>query len=630
MLRSGQFDNLGWDTLAKAHTANWELLRSRFGISFAQIPPLASLDELADISIQVCKEYLFTESFVDGLERRMPFASPAYLKSQSPLMPLSYMESKLSPTSPDYLKEQSDLFALKCSAERSDFVYRNYMGEQVHPTIRAYWDERLTSALKDHLIVTFAHRFFCDNLLPREQEECIDAVYKCRMESDKKYKFSALNKGGQKVRDLDAERESKKNYFKSRQRSCDEFISKIKTFLRSYEKLLEKGYRDLSEYDSDKKIQDLINTDIALIDQEVSAEATERYAAPNWPYSLAMACNWTTSPLAVKNDMMVFIRDAESESVSKNSLAFELAQFLGNPDWGPLLFQEAEDKSKRPAHVPFFLTKHRKTEIEAMIEEWQLQAYPVVELRIDKNSCPFVSVPYVKDATYKCRLPRQSYTVKGNSHSFEMPSEIQQMLNCYLVERTFHGYASMIALNCLQEEQRVSSSKFLASEYSHLPIVTRLRAPLVHPFLMQLLHHAIGNVTLSGSAISWMENCINEWNRTALPVLEEFFIHTVWASYGSASIDKVLNEIIAALTKNEGSLRRCDRLNFYRLLPIKDLPKRAPLELRKDTVSNQILARTYLSGLGIKLEYPFNPYKAMKVDLGRATAFDGADTDTAS
>ena len=43
MLRSGQFDNLGWDTLAKAHTANWELLRSRFGISFAQIPPLASL-----------------------------------------------------------------------------------------------------------------------------------------------------------------------------------------------------------------------------------------------------------------------------------------------------------------------------------------------------------------------------------------------------------------------------------------------------------------------------------------------------------------------------------------------------------------------------------------------------------
>ena len=116
MLRSGQFDNLEWGTLAKAHTANWEHLRNKFGISFAQIPPLTALDELADISIQACKEYLFTESFVDSLEKQMSFTSPIYPKSQSlPITP-SYVGSKLPPTSSDYLKEQSAL------------VYRNYMG----------------------------------------------------------------------------------------------------------------------------------------------------------------------------------------------------------------------------------------------------------------------------------------------------------------------------------------------------------------------------------------------------------------------------------------------------------------------------------------------------------------------
>ena len=148
-----------------------------------------------------------------------------------------------------------------------------------------------------------------------------------------------------------------------------------------------------------------------------------------------------------------------------------------------------------------------------------------------------------------------------------------------------------------------------------------------------LLDDVIGQTTATQTAIPWIEEVIAVWNCMSLPVLEEMFIHAVWTNYKTESVDRVLNEVITALTKDEqsgaegeagSSCRRCDRLNFYRLVPIENFPEKAPLELRHDTIANQVIARTYMSGFGLSI----NPDKRRNAHLNYAMAFDDlTDTD---
>ncbi|MDE7261100.1 MAG: hypothetical protein K2N78_03425, partial [Oscillospiraceae bacterium] len=371
MLRSGQFDNLKWNTLAKDHAANWDRLRDEFGLPLGQIPPSASLDELATMSVQAFRKHLFTNT----LTKQVTEEGGSYAED---------MEGWLTPS------------------------------------------------LLDHLIVTFAYRFLVDNLPLMKQPECIRAVYDCRAESDQRYKFGVLDKQGQPVRDTDAERELRDNYSRSRRRSCGDYGNGIERFLDLYKDLLRAGYEDALEYDAVMSKEDQrqeakalkekrkqlapfyvvgppqidrttqANADFALIDRENEARVAERYAVPNWVYSLAMAGNWDDSPLKVKRGEYVFLRDFD-----KTSLAFGLAKFLGSQEWGPLLFQ-TEEQSWRVANLPFAPTDHWVKQTKAAVESWQSQIPPAAELRVDKNGYSFVAIPYVKEGTYKCDLPPKS------------------------------------------------------------------------------------------------------------------------------------------------------------------------------------------------------------------------------
>lgn len=433
MLRTGQFDNLKWKTLAEDHAANWDRLRDEFGLPLGQIPPSASLDELATMSIQALRTHLFT----------------------------------------------------------------NILTTQGTETGASYADDMegwLTPAIRDHLTVTFAYRFLVDNLTMLKQPECIRAVYDCRAESDQRYKFGVLDKQGRPVRDTDAERELRDNYSRPRRRSCNNYGGKIKQFIEFYKDLLRAGYADSLEYDAAMSAEDLrkeaealkegrkqmapfyvvgspridrtaqANADLALIDQENAARVAERYAVPNWVYSLAMACNWDDSPLKVKRGKHVFLRDFD-----KTSLAFGLAKFLGSQEWGPLLFQ-TEEQSWRPTYLPFAPTDQWVEQTKAAVESWQSQVPPAAELRVDKNGCAFMAVPYVKDGTYKCDLPPKSYAVEGSTSTFELTAEIQRVLNCYLVERSFHGYASVTALECIRARQSLDEFEIHRDQYLQLPL----------------------------------------------------------------------------------------------------------------------------------------------------------------
>lgn len=604
MLRSGQFDNLQWDKLAEAHGANWELLQAEYGLSSQEIESTDSLSELAVKSIQDCRTYLFT----DGTKCKTGWQTGRL----AGILPMKDLE------------------------------------------------ECLTSALCNHLLVTFAHRFFCDNLVSMSLPECLDAIYKCRSES--RHVEYKTNRKFELVEDKDKVRAQKSNFIKPKKRSCEEYDMKVSRVVSYYEQLLQDLRCSLSkDHISKIKRQKWIVTnrrlriarhkwkpagsrkrraferrklrlsnhaflivpqttdcspevkaDLLLIEKEAASRAAEQYAAPNWIYSIAMACTWTNSPLAVKSDRLVFERDY----CDKANLLHNLTRFLSRNEWGPLLFGKAVPGSKRFVHPPFTPGEGSK-EIRDEIEGWQLQVSPsLLELRLEpgNRSWAFVGVPYIQDQTYLHTLPPQSYKVRGNANPYEIPCEVQQMFNSYLVERTFHGFASALSMECIKRRQ-VSGSFYLhRDQYQMLPTVVRLRAPLLHSAWIQLADYLVGEAAPSATAIPWIEDHVDQWNRFALPILEEHFIYMIWSRYRADNIDTVLSEITKALTKDEGAGRRCDRLNLYRLVPT-DKRARSP---KMDDILNEVMKNSYLAGLGYKLGQTDGRW----IDPGRATAFE--------
>lgn len=517
MLRSGQFDNLQWDKLAEAHRANWRLLQTRYNLPPQQIEPTASLSDLAVQSVQACRKYLFTDGECEkGWQRG----------ESSAILPMEDLEDCLAP------------------------------------------------ALYDHLIVTFAHRFFCDNLTPKTLPECLDAIYNCLNES----KRIAYKDDKKLKEDKDGTRTLKSNFTRPKKRSCEAYDEKINTVFSFYEQQLQPLCRSVSETQIEElkrrkwlvtnrrqmmvshkrrktsnrkqrrfakrriRLNDhaflivpqrvdfspKVRSDLALIQKERLARAAEQYAAPNWLYTVAMACNWTNNPLAVKNDDLVFERDYRD----RTNLLQCLTKFLGNSKWGPMLFGVATAESKRIAH-PSFVPVVQTEEMVEKLKQWQQQASSFMELRLDSSNHFFAGVPYVNDQTYRYALPPQSYTVIGTLTTYKIPSEVQQVLNSYLVERTFHGYAIIVAIEYIKARQSFGLSELHHYQYQQLTTVVRLRAPLVHSAWIELTGYVVETTTLKKrlTAIPWIEDRIDYWNRLALPVLEEYFIRSVWLRY---------------------------------------------------------------------------------------------------
>lgn len=613
MLRNGQFDNLQWDKVPEAHSANWTLLQTKYGLSPQQTASAIPLSKLAAESIKACREYLFTDT--------------------------------------------------NCKEGWQT-------GRLVGIISKDELEECMSPALCDHLIVTFAYRFFCDNLIPRTLSECLDAIYNCLDDSLRiGYKYTRKKKDTETdqvkvepVEDKDKSRSLKSNFIKPKKRSCEAYYNNINAVFSFYKQQLQYLHDNLSEdycaglkrrkwLVTNRRLRiarrtrknnisrkrralehrklrlsdhaflviprtiDLtpeVKSDIALVERELEARTAEQYAAPNWLYTIAMACSWTTSPLAAKKERLVFERDY----CGKANLLYNLTRFLGSSEWELLLFGKAVQKSKRFAH-PSFIPVAESKEICEEIKNWQLQASPsLLELRLGPGDRKwvFVGVPYIQERIYQNSLPPQSYTVKGSTTPYEIPCEIQQMLNSYLVERTFHGFASALAMECIKRRQVSGSFHLHRDQYQMLPAVVRLRAPLLHSAWIQFADYLVGETAPSATAIPWIEDQVDCWNRFALPILEEHFIQNVWSHYRADNIDTVLSEITKALEGDGGTGKRCDRLNLYQLVPVAEHTQ-SP---KADDVVNEVMKNAYLAGLGCKLGQTDGRW----IDPGRATAFE--------
>lgn len=143
MYRDGNFQNLRWNMLEASHKAHWEKLSSVYGLeepekllkSEAQKKDMPVLDQLAELCICSCQNYLFS----------------------------------LTP-----VKDVSNVFNDVLTAP-DDLPMR----------IRRDMPHHFELALRDHLIVTFAYRFCCDNLEPRSFDDYVNTLFDYIAEFDK-------------------------------------------------------------------------------------------------------------------------------------------------------------------------------------------------------------------------------------------------------------------------------------------------------------------------------------------------------------------------------------------------------------------------------------------------------------
>ena len=143
MYRDGNFQSLRWNMLEASHKAHWEKLSSVYGLeepekllkSEAQKKDMPVLDQLAELCICSCQNYLF---------------------SLTPVKDVSNVFNDVL-TAPDDLPRR----------------------------IRRDMPHHFELALRDHLIVTFAYRFCCDNLEPRSFDDYVNTLFDYIAEFDK-------------------------------------------------------------------------------------------------------------------------------------------------------------------------------------------------------------------------------------------------------------------------------------------------------------------------------------------------------------------------------------------------------------------------------------------------------------
>lgn len=136
MYRNGAFTGLKWDSICDHHECHWDYLKSYFGFS-DEILSLntrcptrqTTLDDLAENCICQCRDLLFSLVPIECL----PMHNSRYDGNQD--------------------------FSL---------------------TIRTLMEQTLMQALSTHLIVTFAYRFFCENLEKQSLNRYSNILFDCK------------------------------------------------------------------------------------------------------------------------------------------------------------------------------------------------------------------------------------------------------------------------------------------------------------------------------------------------------------------------------------------------------------------------------------------------------------------
>lgn len=457
-----------------------------------------------------------------------------------------------------------------------------YLGSQTGSNVPPY----CFSSLVDHLLVTFAYQFFCDNLEPKHLTKYLKILFDC----------TYLRNESQ---------DQEENFLSNRRKQYRKWIQEI------------------------TNIQKHCQCDLdASISSPISLSPDTALLPPNWLFSLTFSGSGIMSPFKIGLDAFHFVKFMENKGKNPNlTLVEKLTNFLVKSDFIPLLIkQETRNTSMvytsyvpRTQYIepPLVLELREAISIpnppehgNICITKWdnlgKVQRIEMPRKRpFESVSRPFTALPWQKDSYITTTpLPAQSYSPKNKccSHDIIIDQELQLLFNSYLVECNYHGHAIAKILNCLfrhppGENNPRNNRAYLAL----LTMVPRIRAPISHAAFIEFIDNVISRrlsdlerSSFGNEMLRWGNQFIDQLNKEGLPVLEEFFLWSVCEQISSA--EQVFLEIKRCFFP-DGEFCREDLL-FYRLLPqescqslsdkYKDLRCTSPTKQTKLELDNMI------------------------------------------
>ena len=240
MVLRGMFTDLAWEKLPYAHKKHWDSLKTRYAISSNLFNSQKSLDDVARECIHICRQHLFSlHSYPWDYE------VPAGWRSWIP---------------------NACLTAKKL-------------------------EEKLTGALCDHLIVTFAYYFYLENLEHKTVSDYLKEVFCCK-KLFPQVPNTPLTK--------DECREMKRDFIKAVYNKYKNYIKSTKKAAYLYQKMLKTSFENSEITRADFVAEDVMkNFDISECD--LSSKENDCLGI-DWLFKLSMACNWVNSPFAIKGE----------------------------------------------------------------------------------------------------------------------------------------------------------------------------------------------------------------------------------------------------------------------------------------------------------------------------------------
>lgn len=335
MYRNGAFTGLKWDSICENHKCHWDYLESYFGFS--------------DDTLSINTRYLSGQTILEALAENCICQCRDLLFSLAPIELLPMNNSR-------------------------------YDGNHDFPdSIRALMERDLTQALSTHLIVTFAYRFFCENLEPQSLNRYSNILFNCK---------NARCASKNKLQIHEDEKSEYNNWKRKYESFCKELGIETEKSKKSEDAPKEGAFFTcLQDVTSDvmaaKKFFEVLNEELSF-----------RMISP--------PCIWT---LMLVLSERIHFRNAFSENVDGY---FALAELVSNAELTRSLLSE-----------------------EMSFQDKQVDVAPVL-------FSTFVGIPINSSTSRDLHIPDEPYLYKESEEKAMISSRIQKAFNNYAIERTFH------------------------------------------------------------------------------------------------------------------------------------------------------------------------------------------------
>lgn len=505
------FSDLSWILIKERHQTAWDKLKTSYDLTPSVGQEDVTIEQIAVNCVNACWEYLLPQSAPDEF-------------------------------SPKEIEEKANL--------------------------------HLRKAMVDHLVTSFAYHFYCDNLQPKNIRDYSNILF------DYTYMGQASSENHAEA--IYSNTESRSTFCSNMAKSYQDWIQDVRATL--------------------KFCQDRLDDQVL---PPLSFHPDDALLPPNWAFSFASAKMRTLKgPYEICRtpfETFYFVSFmANKKRQPEVTLAEKLTSFLTKNDYIPLLVKQEPRKTcfvytsywpaSESTEPPLLLElreavsspeeperrsvtiAHARTEDPEKRETimYEVSGYPLKPL-----SSPFTALPWeARNLFDVVPLPEQSYLPKDKlcDHDIMISQELQLLFNSYLLESNYHGHALANILNCLFRHppgEIVPTN--IESYLTLLAMASRVHTPISHAAFIQFIDDVISwrvskieNVDFGNKILKWGNQYIDHLNTFGLPILEEYFLWSVFETLPSAQ------QVFSATDRSffcDGRFCREDLL-LFRLIPL--------------------------------------------------------------